>query len=97
MGIVHSRSTLDSFKKGPASSMGPKRALALHNNSREHVQSPRPVSKGAPYKLIPTKQQCESLDCSIWEFLKKGGGPRDPKGYRGILRGLYRAPLNPKP
>ena len=28
----------------------------------------------------------------IWEFLKKGG-PRDPKGYRGILRGLYRAPL----
>ena len=27
-----------------------------------------------------------------WEFLKKGG-PRDPKRYRGIIRGLYRAPL----
>ena len=23
----------------------------------------------------------------------KRGGPRDPKGYRGIIRGLYRAPL----
>ena len=26
------------------------------------------------------------------EFLKRGG-PRDPKGYRGSIRGLYRAPL----
>ena len=33
---------------------------------------------------------CEG--CPRWEFLKKGG-PRDPKGYRGIIRGLYRAPL----
>ena len=23
----------------------------------------------------------------------KSGGPRDPKGYRGIIRGFYRAPL----
>ena len=28
----------------------------------------------------------------ICEFLKKGAS-RDPKGYRGIIRGLYRAPL----
>ena len=24
---------------------------------------------------------------------QKRGGPRDPKGYRGIIRGLYRTPL----
>ena len=24
---------------------------------------------------------------------QKGGGPIDPKGYRGIIRGFYRAPL----
>ena len=24
---------------------------------------------------------------------QKGGYPRDPRGYRGIIRGLYRAPL----
>ena len=32
------------------------------------------------------------IQVPMWEFLKKGG-PRDPKGYRGIIRGLYKAPL----
>ena len=31
--------------------------------------------------------------CHLYGSFSKRGGPRDPKGYRGIIRGLYRAPL----